>query len=145
MAAIEIGQLFKTQIPGYEDAADIQAALRLYHYGSSTYDTSTTNESNVISDSVAGHLKALKTRVQVLEDNGPGSEYSDTEPSDIPNGYIWVDSESGASLTEYPNAIYQNLAPTGTITEGTLWVDKNSTPLKMYIYDTTLGWREIGA
>ena len=145
MAAIEIGQLFKTQIPGYEDAADIQAALRLYHYGSSTYDTSTTNESNIISDSVAGHLKSLKTRVQILEDNGPGSEYSATEPSDIPNGYIWVDAQSSPSLTDYPNALYQNTAPTGTISQGTLWVDKDSSPLKMYIYDTSLGWREIGA
>jgi hypothetical protein len=28
---------------------------------------------------------------------------------------------------------------------GLLWVDKDSSPLKMYVYDTTLGWREIGA
>jgi hypothetical protein len=26
--------LYPTKIPGYEDAADIQEALRLYHYGS---------------------------------------------------------------------------------------------------------------
>jgi hypothetical protein len=145
MAGIDIGQLFKTQIPGYEDAADIQAALRLYHYGSAAYDTSSTNESDIISNSVAGHLKTLKTRVQVLEDNGPGSEFNSTEPTGIPDGFIWVDSESLGSATEYPNAIYQNSAPTTNLTAGALWVDKNSTPLKMYVYDTDLGWREIGA
>jgi hypothetical protein len=35
--------------------------------------------------------------------------------------------------------------PTGIIPDGALWVDKNSSPLTMYVYDSTLGfWREIG-
>ena len=38
MASENIGNLYPSKIPGYEDAADIQAALRLYHYGSTTYD-----------------------------------------------------------------------------------------------------------
>jgi cell division septation protein DedD len=53
--------LYPTKIPGYEDAADIQEALRLYHYGSTTIPTDnnlgTTNGINT--KSVAGHLKAL--------------------------------------------------------------------------------------
>jgi len=145
MASIEIGQLFKTQIPGYEDAADIQAALRLYHYGSSSYDPATTNESSIVTDSVAGHLKALKTRVTVLEENGPGSEFASVEPTGVPDGFIWVSSVSGTSSVEYPSAMYQNSPPVTDLTAGALWVDKNSTPLKMYVYDTDLGWRLIGA
>jgi hypothetical protein len=35
--------LFNTKIPGLSDAADIQAALRLYHYGTYTYDGANTN------------------------------------------------------------------------------------------------------
>ena len=31
--------LYPTKIPGYEDAADIQEALRLYHYGSNVIPT----------------------------------------------------------------------------------------------------------
>jgi cell division septation protein DedD len=53
--------LYTTKIPGYQDAADIQEALRLYHYGSSTVPTEnalgTTNGINT--KSVAGYLKAL--------------------------------------------------------------------------------------
>ena len=48
--------LYPTKIPGYEDAADIQEALRLYHYGT-TVIPATTSEINT--KSVAGHLKAL--------------------------------------------------------------------------------------
>jgi hypothetical protein len=31
--------VYPTKIPGYEDAADIQEALRLYHYGSTAIPT----------------------------------------------------------------------------------------------------------
>jgi rubredoxin len=53
--------LFNTKIPGFSDAADIQAALRLYHYGSSTYDVQNTNPNNLIASSIAGYLHKLKT------------------------------------------------------------------------------------
>ena len=35
MAAENIGTVYPTKIPGLEDPADIQAALKLYHYGTS--------------------------------------------------------------------------------------------------------------
>ena len=53
MAAESIGALYSTKIPGYADAADIQAALRAYHYGSYTFDTSETNPANLINPSIA--------------------------------------------------------------------------------------------
>ncbi len=49
--------LYPTKIPGYEDAADIQAALRLYHYGSTTIPASS---GEINAKSIAGHLKALQ-------------------------------------------------------------------------------------
>lgn len=53
--------VYPTKIPGYDDAADIQAALRLYHYGSDTIPTvNTIGVTNGINaKSIAGNLKAL--------------------------------------------------------------------------------------
>ena len=51
--------LFNTKIPGLGDAADIQAALRLYHYGSYTYDGANTNPALLPNPSIAKHLQNL--------------------------------------------------------------------------------------
>jgi len=91
MASEDIGTIYKTQIPGYEDAADIQAALKLYHYGTAT---PITNESQIIANSVVGHIKALDTRIDVVENTGIGSDYASTRPAEPQNGFIWVDSTS---------------------------------------------------
>jgi len=146
MASENIGSLYPTKMPGYDDAADIQAALRLYHYGSESYDPTNTNESQIPANSIAGHLKALDTRVDTVEGNGIGSEYRSTEPTSPVNGFIWVDSDA-ALATNYsvPSVIYQNSQPTTNLSSGMLWVDKDSSPLTMYVYDEDLGWREIGA
>jgi hypothetical protein len=143
MASESIGSVYPTQIPGYDDAADIQAALRLYHYGSTTAPA---NEGALIANSVAGHIKALDTRLDSVESAGVGSDYVATEPVSPANGFIWVDADATLG-TDYtiPSAIYQNSQPTTGLSEGMLWVDKDSSPLKMYVYDSALGWREIGA
>jgi len=51
--------LFPAKVPGLSDAADIQAALKLYHYGSYTYDGSNTNTANLVVPSIAKHLQNL--------------------------------------------------------------------------------------
>ena len=43
MAVENIGGLYNTKQPGYDDAADIQAALKAFLYGSYTYDTTSTD------------------------------------------------------------------------------------------------------
>ena len=43
MAAESIGAIYSTKIPGYSDNADIQAAFKLYHYGSLDYDSTNAN------------------------------------------------------------------------------------------------------
>jgi hypothetical protein len=50
------GAPYQTKIPELGDNADIQAALRIYHFGSDT-----SNPSPLPEDSVAGHLNALNT------------------------------------------------------------------------------------
>lgn len=150
MASELIGNLYPTSIPGYDDAADIQAALRLYHYGSSTYDVSNANTANLVANSVAYHLHNLANTIAVLdareENRGIGSSYQSSEPNSIVDGYIWMDSDAPTSNTPgYPTAVYTTTAPTSP-TDGTLWVQKGSSPLLMKIYDsTTSTWKTIGA
>lgn len=51
--------LFPAKVPGLSDAADIQAALRLYHYGSYAYDGANTNPTLLPNPSIAKHLQNL--------------------------------------------------------------------------------------
>jgi hypothetical protein len=148
VASEDIGQIYKTQIPGYEDAADIQAALRLYHYGSNTVPSvETIGVSNgIIANSVAGHLKSLDNRLDIVEVDPARSTYSETEPSGstLVDGYIWIDANTSVQPdTTYVTASYSASAPTEDLIVGTLWVDSNSSPLKMYIWSGS-EWRVIG-
>jgi hypothetical protein len=142
---------FNTRIPGLGDNANIQEALRVYHYGLSSGIDAIPSYENLIPSSIAGHFKAVSTRVSTLESTGIGSKYS-TEaalPETVPNGFLWIDSESSSPTFNYTGAQalsvarYQNEPPTGTIAEGSIWVDKNSSPLRMYVFDATSGWRMI--
>jgi hypothetical protein len=99
MASESIGSVYPTQIPGYDDAADIQAALKLYHYGSTTVPA---NEGALVANSVAGHLKSLDTRLDDVEETGVGSEFSSSEPTTPADGFIWVDSESTVPIIQNP-------------------------------------------
>ena len=63
MAVESIGTLVPTKIPGYADAADIQAALRAYHYGSYTFDTAESNSANLINPSMAYSITNLQTQI----------------------------------------------------------------------------------
>ena len=60
--------LYPTKIPGYADAADIQEALRIYHYGSNIIPSvdSLTDPNGINSKSIAGHLKALQVNINTV-------------------------------------------------------------------------------
>ena len=66
MASEPIGSIYPTQIPGYADNADIQAAFRLYHYGSTAYSTANTNTANLVNPSIAYTLNNLQTQITTL-------------------------------------------------------------------------------
>jgi hypothetical protein len=70
MAVESIGELVPTKIPGYADAADIQAALRVYHYGSYDYDINETNTSNLISPSIAYTITDLQDQINNIDTIG---------------------------------------------------------------------------
>jgi hypothetical protein len=71
MAAENIGTLVPTKIPGYSDAADIQAALRLYHYGSYTFDTAESDEANLVNPSIAYTINDLQSQINGVSGLGP--------------------------------------------------------------------------
>jgi hypothetical protein len=61
-----IGSLYNTQIPSYSENADVQAAFRLYHYGSTDYNTANTNTANLINPSIAYTLNNLQTQINAI-------------------------------------------------------------------------------
>jgi hypothetical protein len=136
MAVENIGALIQTKIPGYADAADIQAALRAYHYGSLTFDPAETNPANLLSPSIAKTIYDIQTDITALEAKpSSGGEVdttvpaaADFTPTEIPDGFIWVDQDG--SLGGGPvgaTAVFTNSAPTTSLTTGTVWVDKDAT------------------
>ena len=150
MASELIGNAYPTAVPGYEDAADIQAALRLYHYGTSSYDITNTDPELINANSIAGHLKDLSETNATLDtreaNRGIGSVYQAAEPTQVQNGYIWVDADAPVSnIPSVPGATYISTTPTSPV-DGQLWVVKGSSPLQMRIYDSQAAiWRTIGA
>jgi hypothetical protein len=139
-------EFYNTLIPSLDDNANIQEALRMYHYG--TTDGSIPEEAaDINADSVAAYLGNLQTQINDLD---LGSTYSISEPEVDDNGYIWVDADSAAPIFGTPPASvpsvakYQNAAPTSGLQDGMLWVDKDAVPLKLYVYDATLAqWKVI--
>jgi hypothetical protein len=137
MAVEDIGVLVPTKIPGLADAADIQEALRVYHYGGSGFEA-TAAQTSLPAVGIARRLLEISDDITALE-NRPSSGGDvatnapvavDFTPSGIPNGYIWVDSDG--SLGGAPTgatAVFTNSAPTTSITTGTIWVDKDSTAI----------------
>jgi hypothetical protein len=72
-------ELYNTQIPALSENANIQEALRVYHYGVGT-GLPTTN-AQIQEQSIAGHLKKIRTDLVTLQNKGPGSSYTATEPT----------------------------------------------------------------
>ena len=69
MAVESIGTLVPTKIPGYADAADIQAALRAYHYGSYTFDVNESNAANLINPSMAYTITNLQSQITAISND----------------------------------------------------------------------------
>ena len=142
-------KFYNTLVPSLDDNANIQEALRMYHYG--TDDGSVPDDSGnpIGAESIAAYLGDLQDQI---DNFSIGSTYNTAEPAGVTNGFIWVDADSAAPIFGTPPATipsvakYQNAAPTTGLVDGMLWVDKDSSPLKMYVYDAgATSWKEIGA
>lgn len=136
-----IGSIFQTQIPSLTENANIQDALKIFHYGTKTVPTTI---AQLNPNSIAGHLQSASNRLDALEDLGIGSSYGSTEPTEKVDGSIWVKSDSNAPI--YQNffvAYYQDATP--TITEnGVLWINETTKELKVYdASDST--WKTVAS
>lgn len=138
MATESIGALIPTAIPGYADAADIQAALRAYHYGSYSYSPANTSPGSLVTPSMAKTIYDIQQDIVDLE-NRPSSGGDvattapvpgDFTPSGIPNGYIWVDQDGtigGQPISA--TSVFTNTPPTSELSTGVIWVDKDPTEI----------------
>jgi hypothetical protein len=133
MPVENIGTIYQTKIPALTDAADIQAAFQAYHYGAYT---SVSTTAGIITPSMAQILRDIDTDIAALEAR-PASGGAATSaaplaanftPTQIPNGFIWVDDDSSVtSNVNSATAVYNNNAPTSNLTMGLIWVDKDAT------------------
>lgn len=69
MAAENIGSIYNVKVPGMDDAADIQEAFKLYHYGSTAYNKNNTDKSLLPVDSLAYHLNGLQVQITTNTNN----------------------------------------------------------------------------
>lgn len=137
-----IGSIFPTQIPSLTENANIQDALKIFHYGTKTPPTSI---SQLAPASVAGHLQSANVRLTALEALGIGSIYSTNEPTAKVDGSIWVKSNSNAPI--YQNffvASYQPTEPTEFLENGAIWINSTTKAIKVYD-DVTEEWETVSS
>ena len=94
--------LFNTKIPALSEAADIQAALRLYHYGED-YELSNTDPAELKPVSLAKHLQTLQDNIDEVDGKGIGSIYSVTEPTAPLDGYVWMNPATSSPIVSIPS------------------------------------------
>ena len=70
MAVESIGTLVPTKIPGLSNAADIQAALRIYHYGDENYNPANASEGSLVNPSIAYTINNLQTQISAIDIGG---------------------------------------------------------------------------
>ena len=149
MAVENIGSLVPTKIPALADDADIQDALRAYHYGSYDFDTAETDTANLLNPSIAYTINDLQEQIddQVALELAArdSSRVTTTAPTaaaftafsnTIPDGYIWVDKDAAAPVGYISaTSVYTATQPTTGLANGVIWIKKGSNPLEMYVYN----------
>ena len=149
MAVENIGSLVPTKIPALIDDANIQDALKAYHYGSYDFDTAETDPEELLNPSIAYTINDLQDQIddQVALELAArdSSRVTTTAPTaaaftafsaTIPDGYIWVDKDAAAPVGYLSaTSIYTATEPTTGLANGVIWIKKGSSPLEMYVYN----------
>ena len=149
MAVENIGNLVPTKIPALSDDANIQDALKAYHYGSYNFDTAETNTANLLNPSIAYTINNLQSQITTkaaLEvaardisratTTAPTAAAFTAFSNTIPNGYVWLDTDSSAGVGYYSaTSAYTTTAPSTNLANGLIWIKKGSSPLEMYVYN----------
>ena len=149
MAVENIGNLVPTKIPALSDDANIQDALKAYHYGSYDFDTAETNTANLLNPSIAYSITNLQTQITTkaalevaARDSSRASTTAPTAAAftafsnTIPDGYVWLDKDSSAGVGYYAaTSVYTTTAPSTNLANGLIWIKKGSSPIEMYVYN----------
>jgi hypothetical protein len=149
MAVENIGNLVPTKIPALVDDANIQDALKAYHYGSYDFNTAENDPAELLNPSIAYTINDLQDQIDTkaaLEISARDiSRATTTAPTaaaftafsnTIPNGYIWLDTDSSAGVGYYSaTSAYTATAPSTNLANGLIWIKKGSSPLEMYVYN----------
>jgi hypothetical protein len=149
MAVENIGNLVPTKIPALIDDANIQDALRAYHYGSYDFDTAENDPAELLVPSMAHTINDLQEQIddQVAlelaardissaQNSAPVAANFSTFSATIPNGYIWVDKDAPAPVGYLSaTSIYTATQPTTGLANGVIWIKKGSSPIEMYVYN----------
>ena len=149
MAVENIGNLVPTKIPALSDDANIQDALKAYHYGSYDFNTAETNTANLLNPSIAYSITNLQTQITTkaaLEvaardisratTTAPTAAAFTAFSNTIPDGYVWLDTDSSAGVGYYSaTSVYTTTAPSTNLANGLIWIKKGSSPLEMYVYN----------
>jgi hypothetical protein len=150
MAVQNIGNLVPTKIPALTDDANVQDALKAYHYGSYDFDTAENDPAELLNPSIAYTINNLQSQITTkaaLEvSSRDSSRASTTAPTSaaftafsntIPDGYIWVDKDAPAPVGYLSaTSVYTAAQPTTGLANGTIWIKKGSSPLEMYVYNS---------
>lgn len=149
MAVENIGSLVPTKIPALVDDANIQDALKAYHYGSYDFDTAETDPAELLNPSIAYTINDLQDQIddQVAlelaarnissaQNSAPVAANFTAFSATIPNGYIWVDKDAAAPVGYISaTSVYTVTQPTTGLANGVIWIKKGSSPLEMYVYN----------
>jgi hypothetical protein len=149
MAVENIGSLVPTKIPALVDDANIQDALRAYHYGSYDFDTAETDPEELLNPSIAYTINDLQDQIddQVALELAArdSSRVTTTAPTaaaftafsaTIPDGYIWVDKDAAAPVGYISaTSVYTATEPTTGLANGVIWIKKGSSPIELYVYN----------
>ena len=149
MAVENIGSLVPTKIPALIDDANIQDALKAYHYGSYDFDTAETDPAELLNPSIAYTINDLQDQIddQVAlelaarnissaQNSAPVAANFTAFSATIPNGYIWVDKDAAAPVGYISaTSVYTATQPTTGLANGVIWIKKGSSPLEMYVYN----------
>jgi len=148
--------IYNTKVPGYEDPADIQAALKLFLYGSVNYNpdpdsySGSTEEARIAAakaalpnPSIARYVAALEAEIDALQAIGIGSNYG-AEPTSPVVGHVWMSSETSSLVPTAAIAIYQSTEPVSGLTNGLLWIDSSGATPALKVYDgSTSTWKVV--
>jgi hypothetical protein len=151
VAVEDIGTLVPTKIPALVDDANIQDALKAYHYGSYDFDTAETDTSELLNPSIAYTINNLQERIDdqtaleaaarnisSAQNSAPVAANFTAFSETIPNGYIWVDKDAAAQVGYLSaTSVYTAAEPTTGLANGVIWIKKDSSPLEMYVYNSS--------